>query len=261
MLCTPWATEDDITCGPCLGLYDLTDLEPFLLMASETLYNFTEGAYPGICTDTVRPPSSCGCRGTLAWWPNWSGDAWLAGSRVGRACRCDHVDEVDLPGWPARTVTEVLINGAAIDPARYRIDNHRSLVFQPDFSAPGPRHWPIVQRGDRPSTDPFTWEVTYTFGTDPPPGGVVAATVLACEYAMSCIPELQAACRLPKNTVSLSKKGVGVAMADPAQLADRGETGIPEVDLWLRSDRWARQHPGASVFTGNRGRTRRKTSP
>lgn len=258
-LCAPWATEEDITCGPCLGIYDIEDMEPFLALASETLYNFTDGAYPGICTDTIRPPSSCGCR---AGGPDWSAYAtWGSGFRY-RGCRCAHVDEIELPGWPAVDVTEVLIDGTAIDPARYRIDNHRSLVFQPDYADPaGRRHWPITQRADRPPTDEFTWEVTYEFGSAPPAGGVVAATVLACEYAMSCIPELQAQCRLPRNTVSVTKKNVGVVMADPAQLAERGETGIPEVDLWLRSDRWARAHPGATVFTGNRARTRRRTSP
>lgn len=258
-LCGPWATDADIACGPCVDLDGIGDLDGAILIASETLYNLTDHAYPGICEDTIRPPSRCGCRWPIGDWSNYA-DAWNLGGRFGR-CRCDHVDAIDLPGWPAVDVTQVLIDGAAVDPLRYRIDNHRQLVFQPDYNTASRRHWPMLQRGDRPATDPFTWQVTYIYGTAPPPGGVEAAVVLACEYAMSRNPDLRERCRLPKNTVSSTRKNNTVAIADPTELLRDGLTGIPEVDLWIRSDRWGRQHQGATVFTGNRGRTRRKTSP
>lgn len=216
------------------------DMTMFLRIASGILYNLTEGAYPGVCTDTIRPPSTCGC--------------------VNR-CRCGWVSEITLPGWPVVEITEVLIDGEVVDPARYRVDNHRSLVWIPDTATGYARGWPRRQDADAPATAEHTWQVEYTYGAAPPPEGVWCAAVLAVELALDANPELRDKCRLPKNTVSLTKKNVGHAMADPAQLAERGETGLPEVDLWIRSDRWARSHRGGTAWSPrSAGRTRRATS-
>jgi hypothetical protein len=78
-----------------------------------------------------------------------------------------------------------------------------------------------------------TWHVTYEFGTPPPPGGRMAASVLACQIALNrCGGD---GCVLPQRLQSITREGVSLAFADPLDFLTRGEVGIYEVDLWLNS--------------------------
>lgn len=240
-LIAPWCTLDDVDCGPCAEYGP--DPSPFFEFASEILYDLTESSYPGVQTDVIRPPSLCGCGYVLR--PDW----WILGG-TGR-CGCRSVSEVVLPGWPVVTVTEVLIDGTVVDPARYRVDQHQRLVYLPDLSIGGVDRrggWPLFQRVDQPPTEINTWQVTYEWGTAPPPGGVRAAAIYACEVALSCTPGMTDLCRLPSNTVTVNSKNTAKVIADPDKLRDHGETGLPEVDGWIRADRWARQHRGGAVL-------------
>lgn len=224
--CQPWATAADL-CPPYDELLDDYQ-EWFFDIASEILFDLTEQAYPGICDYLVRPPARCGCVSS---------------------CRCGSVSEIRLNPWPVVEIIEVLVDGEVVPPDRYRVDNGSMLVLMPQ---PGDRMraWPSRQQLNEPTTEDGTWSVAYTAGVAPPQGGVHAAAVLAGELIMSCNPDLRDRCQLPRNTISASSKGRTVAMIDPAQLAERGETGIPLVDQWIRADRWKRTHTGGAVYTG-----------
>lgn len=247
-LVAPWCDLSDVVCGPCADYGP--DPSPFFEFASEILYDLTEHAYPGIGTDVIRPPSNCGC----GWWGrfDWTSyDPVSFGLGRGFGCSCQHLSEIVLPGRPAREVTQVLIDGAVVDPARYRIDQHQRLVYLPDLTGGGidvRRSWPIIQRVDRPPSEVGTWQVTYTYGNPPPSGGRMAAAIYACETALACTPGFADLCRLPSNTVTVSAKNVSKVIADPEKIRAAGETGLPEVDAWIRADRWGRQNRGGSVL-------------
>jgi hypothetical protein len=160
---------------------------------------------------------------------------------------------VALDRTPVVAITEVQIDGAPVDPARYRVDNHRLLVWQNPEGSGGPRGWPCCQRFDRPDGDPGTWLVEYTYGRTPPVGGQRAAAALACQYALGCStdPDLAGQCVLPAGTVSVVRQGTTKTMA-PAELIQMGLTGLRQADDWVSSDNKGWQQRQAGVFVPGR---------
>lgn len=259
-ICSPWADAAD-ACAPCDTYeFDPALLEDWILVASMNLWNLTGRRWPGICTDVVRPPSACGCVTRESWWvtPVLGGyDGAICG------CGCGGVSELVLPGYPVVDVTNVTIDGQVVDPARYRIDDHQRLVYQPDLTGvDGRRSWPCCQRLSRPAGEEGTWTVTYTWGQEPPLGGIKAAASLGCQLALSCLPSDSPGgrlCRLPKRSTSITRQQVAVALADPLALFPEGLTGLPEVDLWVASVMKGDQRRRGHAFVPGRGRSRRTT--
>jgi len=219
-VCEPWATVADVG-SPCDDYaFDTVLLEDSLLIASTALYHLTGRQWSGQCQDTIRPcgyrrPDSCGCLSS-------------------RACGCRRLSELHLPGVVA-SVDEVKIDGQVVPEARYRVDDHRVLVYLPESDTAERQGWPCCQRLDRDDTAEDTWSVTYTYGQDPPAGGVRAAAQLGCQLALAFQPETVGACRLPKNTVNVARQGITVALRDPSALFQEGSTGLNDVDLWINS--------------------------
>lgn len=248
---TPWATvayaceqsQDELSETTIALLADS------LQLASDVLFNFTGRRWHGPQTDTYRPAVSCGCSiGTRA----------LDGSTI-----LDHTGSalVRLPGAPVVSITEVKIDGAVVDPARYRVDNFSELVYLPAFDGSDVRSgWPCVQDLRRPITDPGTWQVTYVWGSLPPVGGKKAAATLAVHLALACQPDRATnGCRLPSRVTSISRQGVTMAILDPLDLYEQGKTGIPEVDLWVASERVGQQRRGGAVVRPGAHRPHRVT--
>ncbi len=73
--------------------------------------------------------------------------------------------------------------------------------------------------------------ITYSYGLAPPPGGRQAALALACELGNAAAG---GRCQLPQRVTSLVRQGVTYDILDDMSWADRGLTGIPRVDEWLR---------------------------
>jgi hypothetical protein len=238
-VCEPWATIADVG-SPCDDYaFDPTLLEDSLLIASTALYHLTGRHWPGLCEDTVRPcgyrrPDSCGCLSS-------------------RTCGCRRLSELRLPGVVAE-VGEVKIDGEVVAPARYRVDDHRWLVYLPESDTAQRQGWPCCQRLDRPDTEPDTWSITYTHGPLPPVGGIRAAAQLGCQLALAFQPETVGDCRLPKNTVNVARQGITVALRDPAALFQEGSTGLNDVDLWINSVLLGAKRRRASVWVPGAGR-------
>ena len=184
-------------------------------------------------------PCKSGC-GNVAWSFDRYGGSFhpgitIDGTWVNNACGCTHdcscttVCEVKLPG-PVGRVDAVRVDGVELPGDWYRVDNGNRLVWvgdpdQPEMECP----WPLCQDMSAPSSAEGTFAVTYLQGIPVDGLGAYAAGVLACEYAKACSGQ---ACRLPRNVTSLTRQGVGMAIA-PTEFAD-GLTGIPEVDSYIR---------------------------
>lgn len=236
--CSPWAEMGDV-CSPCDDYsFDPTLLADSLQIASDVLYELTGRRWSGECEETIRP---CGYR---------TSDSGWCGCTSSRGCGCRRLSELRLPGYPASAVTEVKIDGVVIDPARYRVDAHRWLVYLPESDTAERRGWPCCQRLDLPDTEEDTFSVTYTFGQDPPPGGIKAAAILGCQIALACQPETAGGgrCRLPKRVTTITRQGVSMAVLDPMTFVADGLTGLTEVDLWVQSTLIGASRRRASVF-------------
>jgi len=258
--CQPWATTADV-CSPCDD-YEFSSvlLGDCLQWASDILYDLTMRRWPGLCEETVRP-----CGAEYAWPTNprpayspWYGWAWWqtaggCGCTNAASCGCHHHSELRLPRNPVDASSVVVtIDGAVVNPARYRVDDGFRLVYQPESTSAARQGWPCCQDLSLPAGEANTWTVEYGYGQLPPIGGVMSAAQLGCQLALSCQPETIGRCRLPKRVTSITRQGITVAaVLDPLELFGQGLTGLPEVDLWVASVNRGQANRGASVGVPN----------
>lgn len=236
--CTPWATEADL-CSPCNDYANVEVLAGDLLQAaSDVLFELSGRQFNGVCDATIRPERRCVHVPRAVSLP--------VPRRSSCGCGCPGW-RFDLPDYPVNAITEVTVDGVVVDPARYRLDGNRQLVRLADADGTNPG-WPTGQRIDLAATEVDTWSISYSWGREPPPMGVKAAAVLACELALSCDPETADQCRLPKNATSVSREGVSIVLSPSDFLDKDGKTGLYEVDLFLRSYNPQRIRQRASVW-------------
>lgn len=240
--CLPWATADDV-CSPCDD-YDLdqVQLELNLQAASDVLFELSGRQFAGECEETVRPCGRrCGAQGCCG----------------RRPCRsCGQLSQIRLGGWPLRSIVEVIVDGEVLSSLRYRIDDDRWLVRLPDADGSNPG-WPTCQRMELASTELDTFEVTYTYGQDPPSLGVAAAAELACELTLACQPETIGECRLPQRVQSITRQGVTTVMLNPAEMFKNG-VGLPMSDLFLATYNPNKLRRRATVWSPDIGRAVRR---
>lgn len=258
-----WSSCED--CWPA-GI-DEADRPLYEEMATNLLWEWTERRF-GVCVETIRP-----CRRTCVggdtfrgrgphvdggspWTPVLVGGEWLnvsCGSCGAGACGCDETAALLLPG-PVNAITEVLLDGVALDPAAYRVDDRRWLV-----RTDGGR-WPTCQNMTADTTEEGTWSVTYERGTPVPLNGQVAAARLACELAKSVCGD--SSCALPKRVQTVSRQGVTIALLDSFDDVEKGRTGIWLIDSWVASVTMPPKR-GGSVYSVDvpRSRERRTTWP
>jgi hypothetical protein len=209
--------------------------------ATEILWALS-GRRFGPCTITVRPcGSTCNFAGGWMTFPVFldGGTASAAGGwfpfvdRMGNwrncacrgACSCEARCQVWLPG-PVVSVTEVNVDGVTLDPSSYRVDN-QNLLVRTDGEC-----WPECQNFDLSEfEDEDTFFVTYERGTPVPTAGQIAAGILACSFAKSCVT----GCGLPGNLANIDRQGVTIEFVDVSDQLTAGFTGIPFVDSWLRA--------------------------
>lgn len=210
LTCAPWATSGDV-CAPCIDNADVDDIiENQLQVASDILFLLSGRRWPGVCSDTVRPCARPMCGGSLS-------------------CACGGLSVVKL-GPNLQAVSQVKLDGdVLLAGTDYRVDTEHDELVKLRSTR---NSWPCCQRLDLADTEDDTFSVTYTFGSAPPSGGVAAAAELACELALSCTG---GNCRLPKRVQSITRQGVTIALLDSFDVFERGMTGLPAVDLWLKS--------------------------
>jgi hypothetical protein len=142
------------------------------------------------------------------------------------SCGASSLMTLRLPG-PIAEVTQVLVDGVALDPAAYRVDNH-ALLVRLDGTP-----WPRCQDMTLPTTDAGTFSIAYQRGREVPVGGQVAAGLLACELAKAICRD--SSCALPQRVQTITRQGVTMAMIDSGQGIEQGQTGIWTIDSWVSS--------------------------
>lgn len=204
-------------------------------LASQTLGMLTAGRV-GVCAITVRPNMERGG----CWLPT-GGSIYgysvapflplnLGGTWINVGGRYSH-NEVELPA-PVGRIDEVQVDGVVIDPADYRVDNSRYLVWQGE----GPAPWPRSQDMSVRDGDVGSFSVTYLNAHPVDASGAHAAGLLAVEFGKACSGAGK--CALPKGVVSIVRQGVSMEIR-PGNFPD-GFTGIREVDAYI-----ARWNPNA----------------
>lgn len=257
--CSPWATVDDL-CAPCLTVYDEIPadlLDRTLQIASDLLFELSGRQFPGTCEATVRP---CAQRQFMDWVPRYAYADHATpscGCTTTSTCGCPRPSQITLGVYPLISISEVKIDGIALDPSLYRIDDHRYLVRlrDPDGSYVS---WPCCQDILLPDTEPDTFSVSFTYGQSPPLAGIQAAAILACEFALACNPVSGAECRLPRRVQSITRQGVSMVLIDPMEFLNAGRLGIPEVDSFIATyNRYALRRTGAILSPDFPPRVRR----
>jgi len=243
--CTAWTTSDDVLlcCGVDVGT-DTSVFDDYVIAASQTLFELSGRLFSGLCTKTARPcRTDCGCglqvlsRGHVVgpWDWGWAGSYWTCGDDD--PCGCQPLSRVLLSGYPVREITDVKIDGVAIDPATYRLDNHRWLTRVRNPADPTTvLAWPSCQALDLDDTQNGTFSVTYTYGQNPPMLAVQAAIELACEVYKSC--NGSAECALPGGATRITRQGITIersVFTRWASIDGLWRTGLTRVDAFLNA--------------------------
>lgn len=209
--CQPWIDGDTLAaaCGATSGSTDLEIYESAAEAAGRILFQMSGRIYTGICTDTVRP---------------------RFGPHHRTHCGCGGLSRVKLAGV-VRDIIWVKVDGDTIDADLYRVDGNKWLVRL--AGADGSRaYWPTCQRHDLADTEDDTFSVRYFHGLDVPAEAVAAANQLGCELFKAGQGR---ECRLPAGTVAVSKKGLSIDVAAISVFLQKGQTGLPLVDVFLKS--------------------------
>jgi hypothetical protein len=284
--CSPWVSGADVEGRPWVqdaaaklrkdGKLEAGQLEALCaeaaMGASAFLYEESGRIFSGSCGPvTVRPVErpidgdsrSWGARlSPLGWFASW-GLASSYGAQVPGVMShygSTEPPEITLP-YPVRSIVEVTIDGITIPPAEYELRDFQTLVrMRPgEGERPTARYgWPTSQRQDLQLDQQGTFGVTFTFGNDPPPTGLIAARKLA-EYLV--VPQLGDGSKYPRRVTSITRQGVSAGITDIVNVMQKsGSTGIYEVDLFLRSVNPNKLQRQAAVWSPDIGRNRR-TAP
>lgn len=132
-------------------------------------------------------------------------------------CGCITEPTVTLVG-PVGRIDEVQINGEIVPATAYELWDGDKLV-----RIDGGR-WPVCAGRN------FT--VTYLNGYEVDQMGQFIAGVLAMEYIKAATGDSKNKCRLPSSVTSLTRQGVSMTIAPG--LFPNNQTGITEVDLYVR---------------------------
>lgn len=276
--CGPWATPTDITEGDVSGFNQAT-LTTCLQAASDLLFKLTALRYAGSCQDTVRPHSRMvavdhgrpiAARGPYSgnWGMGYWGPGYLEGAGYSQWgwCTCNQEEQpggtmlpsITLGVYPLTGIEQVLVDGVVQDPATYAIKDNIELIRLADPSqASYPNNnpgWPCCQRIDLPATQPGTWQVTFDYGTPPPPLGKMAAAELGYHFYLAVTPAAPGSCKLPARVTNIVRQGISAVLLDPQVFLSEGRTGLTICDYFIEQENPHGLRRRATVWTPDIGR-------
>lgn len=209
LTCTPW-------CAPAAlpeEQQDAPGAAAACQAATDILYAATGRRWRGECDRSVTLETTC---------PGGWGDARRITLGHGRPIGRGPTWRLELPDYPVREVTAAAEyrDGPAEAPTaltsgEYRLVNGKWLERLVD--------------GLRVAWVGYDLALDYTYGMDPPDGGVRAAV----EYATQLLLAGTEACKLPDRVVQIVRQNVSYTFADPEDYLAKGRTGVPSVDAWI----------------------------
>lgn len=146
------------------------------------------------------------------WRNDWDPGRW----------ECDE-SQIVLPG-PVARVVKVEIDGVALNPLDYRVDNSSILVRMDG------KTWPLNQDMRAAAGEANTFVVTYFIGSAPDELVDYAAGLLAKEFLVAVAGDSKK-CRLPSRVTSFTRAGVSYDLE--LTMFENGSSGINEVDLLI----------------------------
>lgn len=230
-----WLVERCGGCGQCWEGLSPEVRDRAGAAASAIVWAATGRRY-GLCELTVLPCSPpaqpLGYQSFPVALDNY--DAWSLGGGsglcgAGGGCSCRAACEVALDG-PVFDVTDVAVDGESVAPGAYEVHNGYLLVRTDGNCWPSCQTYGVEVPG---------FAVTYRRGEEIPDPIMMAAEMLACEYAKACQGR---PCGLPARLTRLSRQGVDVEV-EAGRLSSiqtggraRIRTGIRVVDDLLEAD-------------------------
>jgi hypothetical protein len=244
VLCSSWATvedldEDDHARLITLGFTD-SKINAYLMRASELLWAFSGRQWLGNgCEEDAVLLSFQPVPGTGTWpysasWGRcgcWAGATVLDGRPYPAPWQGQHIGRPVSLQLPRKSITSIV--SVTVDGALFT-------------------DWTMTPNGWLQRTDGQGWsvcdgdtEVTYQFGDPPPAGGRDAAIELGIEMLLDRANSDE--CRLPPNTVSVTRQGLTMELMS----TDRPEfrTALPLVDMWLEAVNPYRRPQSATVWS------------
>jgi len=236
-----WNPDTSIVQNPAWSTFPPAIQSFALSVAVQVLWGAT-GRKFNLCDITVRPCLQQQLPTYLTfpsiWNPGAEGGQWAWGlvaapggtelifggcGCVSGRCNCTP-PQMPLPS-PVWSITNVTIDGAALDPTAYRLDGN--LLVRQDGGT-----WPMNQQLGLPAGQPNTWTVRYLRGTPVPIPVNQATGFYAGELAKSMVG---GACQLPQRVRTINRQGVSVDLALTENYLDKGLTGVPLVDQIIRT--------------------------
>jgi hypothetical protein len=148
---------------------------------------------------------------------------------------------IKLRGGPVTQIHSIRNRlGEVLDPSYYYLVDHSTV--QISVGAP----W-----------TPCNTEITYSYGSEPPTSGKMAARTLAIEFAKLWNDD--ETCALPQRVTSVSRQGVSYTILDSQDFIDDLRTGLYAVDLFLKTANPDKARAKAKVFSVDAPRARRYT--
>lgn len=230
VLCSPWATEDDVpeAVRAELGLTNV-QWSRVMMIASEILWALSGRRWYGSgCLEEAYLRSTPPRTGTGTWpyhrsWGNcgcWGRADWVNGYPVAPYVgQWSHSGGAYAVKLPRDVVTEIV---------SVTVDGNSFTSYNLTRSG-----WLERLDGQAWDTCSGSTVVTYRHGEPPPLGGVQACLTLAIELARDFYGIGK--CKLPKRVSTVTRQGVTVDIVDSLDILKEGGTGLTSVDLWLRS--------------------------
>ena len=206
---------------------DVVQRMPAIEAATEFLWRWT-GRRFGLCPGTIRPCQgrsrrmvphrvsepyeTAVVRAGSTWLPVVLGDKTLSlgcGS-CSTSCKCVSLQGLRLPR-EVHSVLEVKVDGVVLDQSAWKF--HNRTLYRMDGL-----EWPATQDLLASPDEVGTWEISVEYGTPVPPGGVLAVTLLAEQFARASLG--RGGCVLPARVQSIQREGVSVVAYD--SLSDDG---------------------------------------
>lgn len=264
-VCEPWPF--DATCCDLPEDVDPGQVDRWVSIATQLLFRLSGRRYGASCPVVTRP-----CRraclesyplavrwGAVGQWVPYidAAGAWRNASVCGCSsdCSCGQLCEVRLEA-PVHDIVEVRVDGKVLPAGAYRVDAP-ALLVRTDGGC-----WPRCQDMAAPPDAEGTFAVTYRLGVQLDEAAIAAHSELVCHLLKGCGGSGSGCgCRLPANATRVARQGVTVEMADLAQVHAEGRTGLPTVDLWLRTVNPNRLTGPSRVFSPDLRRPRTQIWP